>query len=544
MAVVKFNPKTKAKVERPKKTAPIKPEKKTLSITQRAVDNARFGAKQRSNPIHPYILSNHPKEIFPKGATTMAQDDQLTSALNWASGQWSGLSSVITAFDEGLVFPGYPYLAAISQRPEYRRPSEIIATALTRKWIKLQSSHKDDDETEESDKVKGKDTADKIKQINDELDRLQAKSVFKRYIEIDGFFGRSHLYLDCCDPKDREELKTPIGNGRSKISSKKVSPENPLRRIKVIEPVWCYPTQYNSNDPLEPNWYRPDQWYCMGKEIHASRLIPMVTREVPDMLKPAYSFGGVALSQLMKPYVDNWIRTRQSVSDILHNFSTSVLLSDLASLMQGDELLKRMALFNATRDNQGAMILDKETEEFVNVSAPLGGLDHLNAQAQEQMASPCGIPLIILFGIVPTGLNATTDGEIEVWDDWVHSQQENYLRNPLTIVIDFVQLSLFGEVDPDITFSFEPLRSLDELQLAQVRKTDADTDIALINAAVISPAESRKRLASDPDTPYEDLDVDDLPLPPEGDDEDDGEENDDDEPGMSSSGTDGSSKEA
>ena len=518
MSVVKFQPKRKIKRTKRVTPAPTIPAKKlkvvkSTKVSRSALEYSRIklGSRAAEQPF--FVPSNNifPNPVLPpKGQTTMAQDNELTATTSWAASQWQGAN--LTIWDQGLVFPGYAYLSVITQKAEYRRPSEIIATAMTRKWIKLQSTATDDDED-----VDDKDVAARIKQINDELDRLKAKDVMKKLIELDGFFGRSHLYFETCDSNDRAELKMPIGNGRSELSKSKVNQKQPLRRIKAIEPVWCYPTQYNSNDPLQPNWYRPDMWFCMAKEIHASRLMCLVSREVPDMLKPAYSFGGLSLSQMMKPYVDFWLRTQQAVSDITHNFSVNALSSDLSTLMQGDELLKRMALFNATRDNQGAMLLDKESETLENISAPLGSLDHLQAQAQEHMAAACGIPLVVLFGITPSGLNATSEGEIEVFDDWVEAQQEAFLRTPLTHLIDFIQLSLFGEVDQNITFAFEPLRSLNEKELAEARKVEADTDVTLINAGVLSPLESRKRVAADPDTPYEALDVEDLPIPPESD---------------------------
>jgi Anti-CBASS protein Acb1-like len=68
---------------------------------------------------------------------------------------------------------------------------------------------------------------------------------------------------------------------------------------------------YNSNDPLKDDWYRPNTWYIQSKAIHSSRLITLIGREVPDLLKPTYSFGGLSLSQMAKPYVDNWLKTRQ-----------------------------------------------------------------------------------------------------------------------------------------------------------------------------------------------------------------------------------------
>src|SRR6202043_2202891 len=125
-----------------------------------------------------------------------------------------------------------------------------------------------------------------------------------------------------------------------------------LEGFRVIEPVWCYPTNYNSNNPLRDDWYRPDMWYVLGVQTHRSRLLRFVSREVPDILKPAYSFGGLSLSQMGKPYVDNWLRTRQSVADLIHAFSVFVLHSSLSTSLQdgGEEFFKRLEMFMNLRD--------------------------------------------------------------------------------------------------------------------------------------------------------------------------------------------------
>ena len=75
----------------------------------------------------------------------------------------------------------------------------------------------------------------------------------------------------------------------------------------------------------------------------------------------------------------------------------------------------------------------------------------------------------------------------------------------------FVQLSLFGEVDPQIDFSFEDLWSSSEMEKAQVREANANTDKAYIDAGVVSALEVRKKVARDHDMPYAGLDLDDAP---------------------------------
>jgi phage-related protein (TIGR01555 family) len=221
----------------------------------------------------------------------------------------------------------------------------------------------------------------------------------------------------------------------------------------------------------------------------------------------------LSLSQLAKPYVDNWLQTRQGVNDIISAFSVFVLKTNMSVALQGDgqELFKRAELFNLLRSNRGLMMLDKDAEDFENVSAPLGGLDKLQAQAQEHMAAVSHIPLVKLLGIQPAGLNASSEGEIRSFYDYIHAFQEHLFRDKIHKLLGLVMLSLWGKVDPDINFEFEPLWSLDEKGEAEVEKIRAETDGILIDNGQITPAEARARVARDPGSQYSSIDVDDVP---------------------------------
>jgi hypothetical protein len=220
----------------------------------------------------------------------------------------------------------------------------------------------------------------------------------------------------------------------------------------------------------------------------------------------------------MEPYVNNWLRTRDAISDLIHSFSISGIKTNMASTLaggSGDDIFKRAQLFNQVRDSRGLMLLDMEEEEFFQFNTPLGGLDALQSQAQEQLAMPCHTPLVKLLGVTPSGLNASSDGEIQVYYDYIASQQENILREPIQKILNIVQLDVFGKIDENISFEFEPLQELTVTELSQVRKTDCDAAVAYINAGVISPEEERTRLASDPNSGYTSLEPGDLPEPPE-----------------------------
>lgn len=414
-------------------------------------------------------------DAAPRG---MAMDDLSGTGADYGAWSQQGL------WGEGLYFLGYPYLAELSQRPEYRHITETMAEEMTRKWIKITS-------------VANEDNAERIKDLEAAMLRYGVRGAINRALELDGFMGQGIIYIDTGATDDPEELRAPL-----LVDGRKLE-KGGLKGFVVVDPTWVSPMAYNSTDPLRPDYFKPTSWYVMGKLVHSSRLIFIRSRELPDILKASYNFGGLSMSQMAKPYVDNWLRTRQSVSDLLHSFTVFVLKTPMQSLIGNSEaMLGRITAFILGRDNQGLMMVDKDTEELENISAPLGTLDHLQAQAQEQLASVSQLPLVKMTGITPSGLNASSDGEIRVFYDRIHARQEKVLGEPMTLIIKLIQLSEFGDVDPGIRHEFLPLWELDAAGRAAVEKIKADIDAVYMAAAVISNEEARDRIVADPESGY------------------------------------------
>lgn len=441
---------------------------------------------------HPFKATEPMPGVLPVGKRALAFDDAPPFAMGAA---WSW--ALTSAFHEGIAFLGYPYLAQLSQRSEYRRMSEIWAEHATRKWIKLTGGNEEDS---------------RLSELMDELDRFAVRDRFREAAEQDGFFGRSHIFPDFGDANDDAALMRPLSLQGELLKGK-------LENFKVVEPFWMYPGRYNTQNPLDKDFYKPEIWYVMGKIIHHSRVLTLIGREVPDILKANYMFGGLSLSQMAKPYVDNWLRARQSTSDMLHSYSVMVLATEMGSrLMASDmrSLIARAQMFNQFRDNRGLQLINKEKEELTNIAAPLSSVPELTQQALEHVCSAIGMPLIIYLGITPSGLNASSEGEIRTFYDNVHSYQERVFRSPLQRVIEIVQLHKWGEVDPTIGFEFEPLWQMDDEAKARIRKSDADAAASYINTGVISADEDRERLANEEDGMYDRVDLEGAaPGPPE-----------------------------
>ena len=424
-----------------------------------------------------------------KKAALLAMDEAMSPVYAYVSEAYAGMG-----------FIGYPYLAELSQRPEYRKMSDVIAKEMTRKWIKLE--------------VKGDDDkADKLEVIEKAMRRHRLRAKFRLAALQDGLFGRSQIYIDVKTPSgmlawaDPDELKSILVKSPAKIA------KGSLVGFKVIDPVWTTPYLYNSDNPMRPDFYKPTSWFVLGRQVHTSRLLNIVSREVPDLLKPSYNFGGMSLTQLTIPYVNNWLKTRQAVANLIDGFSVPLFLTNMASILSGDsgdDVFSRVDVFNRMRTNRGTWAIDKESEDFRFENVPLSGLDALQNQSLEQLCVVPGIPLVKYTGIAPSGLNATAEGEIRVFYDEMHSAQESVFRDPLQQCLEVIQLSEFGEIDPDITFSFVPLWQLSEKEQAEIRKIDADAGAVLIESGAISPQEERERVAADETNGYHSLDVSDL----------------------------------
>jgi len=490
----------------PKLTAIPKP-----GIKMAALEYARQylapGSKYRY-PIQRPVL--YPGVVPPNAkAPVLAMDGPAAAAYEFAlqmsayGGDWVG-------------FPGYPYLAALSTRPEYRNFAGAYSTQLTREWIVLNSTETAGDETREKCKVLMQDLTD-----------LDLKGTIAKAAAHDSFYGRAQLLIDI----KGHDLTVPLLLSNKTIQKVTLNEHKSITnylKVKAVEALWTTPKAYNAIDPSRDDFYKPVAWFMLGKEVHASRLLTIITREVSDMLKPAYNFGGISMSQLAEPYVDNWLRTRQSVSDLISNFSIVSLSTAMDQVLQGDDngegMFKRAELFTLTRSNKGLFLLDKEREELAQLAVPLSGLDALQAQSQEQMCSVSHTPAVVLLGIAPTGFGNVAEGEIRTYYDYISAEQEAYWRKPIEMVLNVVQLLRYGKIDPDVVLAFQPLYQMTPKELSEIRKADAEVNAAYVDRQILSQEEVREALARNPESGYQGIDVEDLPEPAEGNPDESGEE--------------------
>lgn len=400
-----------------------------------------------------------------------AMDSAFAGALS-ASFERSVLSSFTT-------FVGYGALQQLSQDALIRLCVQTRTDEMIREWINIKC--KDEERQKALEKA---------------IENMGIKTKLSEALTLMGMMGGAYVFIDT--GADNDDLVNPL-NKTDK--SAELGKEKTLS-FRVIDPVFTTPQSFNANNPLAEDFYWPSVYMIMGTPVHKSRLIRFVENEVPDLLKPSYNFLGLPQAQILSDYVTDFRRNREEVNRLLQKFSTSIIKGDLKQQLYQNKtisvLSNRVKLFAKYRNNNGVALLDKETEDFVQTNAPLTGLTDILRQSLEFVVSVNQSGVVKTLGYTPNGFSSG-ESDVKLQADLIATRQEKILRKPIEQILRLLQLHLFGEIDPELTFDFNPLDADDDRAMAEVRKLRADTAAIYLDRGVLTEDEVRETLKADDD---------------------------------------------
>lgn len=408
---------------------------------------------------------------------------------------------------EGIpMFPGYGVLTGLAQNGLIRAGVETRANEMTRKWGEIIVSGGDDDTDDKQARAD---------ELEAEITRFEIQKLFNEAACMCGYYGGCLYYLDTgIEPKD---MVTPL------ILSEATFRAGSLKGFKLIEPYLVSPGIYNSTYPMAPDYFKPDIWYIQGTPVHTSRLLYFAENDLPSMLKPAYNFFGLSLTQKVLDAVSHFTACRESAARLLQKYAVTVFKTDMSQVLSGgmdDTINRRVQYFVQNRDNDGCATIDKNNEDLVVMTTSLAGVTDLVRQAQEYVAAMFNEPVTKMWGLSPAGFS-TGDSDLRNHYDNIETLQSKMFSVPMKRVLDVLQMNKYGEIDKDIRFEFAPLSEEDEGKQITNNKAKAEMLIALTDANMISPEEGRQVLIDDPDSgfgnlpPYPPVDEQMAPFDPE-----------------------------
>lgn len=407
------------------------------------------------------------------------------------------------AFTTAPMFAGYAMLSNVSQEALIRAGVETVADEATRKLV--QWTYDEDDGSEDNDKEKI------LAELETQATKYKLKERFREAACKDGYFGGCLVYIDVGDLDD-VEAEEPL------VLDKKTFKKGSLRGLKVIEPINVYPGEYNTDDPTNEHYFNPEFWYVLGKKYHASRFLYIAGNDTPVLLKPAYNFFGIPQAQLALDYVAHFVANRESAQELLNKFSLTCWKTDMTQALQGgscNDLVSRVRLFNKLKTNNGTMVLNKDTEDMMQINTPLSGVRDIVEMSLNLLTAVWRIPKIKYLGEGEGGLNASSKEQMRSYYDYIMSYKEKVFTQPMETVLKIFQLNLGWDINEAIGFKFPVMWDMDDSERAQLNKQQADRDALYLSNGVLSQEEVRRRLSLDKNSDYTMIDVDDVPEPQE-----------------------------
>lgn len=233
--------------------------------------------------------------------------------------------------------------------------------------------------------------------------------------------------------------------------------------------------------------------------VHFSRVLRMDWGQLPPRARNWNQGWGDSVMVSIYNELKNYGAAFANTSAIMQDFVNGILkipgLSN--SLVQScDEadrtIMKRLDFANLSKGVTNMMVLDGE-EIYEKLSTNVAGISDLLDRFMLSVSSVTGIPITLLFGRAPAGLNATGDADIRNFYDMVKQYQEMKLKPVLEKLIFYImksEYSSFNGVEPDNwSIQFTPLWQNTEEQEAVMRRTVAETDAIYIDRGVLDPTE-------------------------------------------------------
>lgn len=235
-----------------------------------------------------------------------------------------------------------------------------------------------------------------------------------------------------------------------------------LKYVAVIQKHDLAPGEVE-DDPREPLYGRPKYYQINTKGaaliVHPSRLVILNGAVVPGGAK---GWGESILNSVLDA-VQRDESTAANVGSLVFEAKVDVLkVKDLTANLRnkGAEyealLLRRFRLANLGKGINGSLLLDAE-EEYEQKAASFGGLPDLMDRFALRVSAAAEIPMPLLFGQSPGGLNSTGDSETRAYYDRVKVRQSLDLEPEMSVLDECIVRSALGDRPAEIHYNWCPL---------------------------------------------------------------------------------------
>lgn len=323
------------------------------------------------------------------------------------------------------------------------------------------------------------------------LEDMNAYSKLTQLVQYARLYGGSIIVMGIADGRPLDE---PVNeNNIQEVSWMQVFDRwqtqilNEYMTLDLNSENYGFPELYQIND------YRTGAVF----NVHYTRVLRIDWNILPPRERNWNQGWGDSCILSIYDELKNYGSAFANTSAIMQDFVNGVLKipglsQSLATNCNDAAIMKRLDFANLSKGVTNMMVLDGQ-EDYEKLSTNVSGLSDLLDRFMLSVSSVTGIPVTLLFGRSPAGLNATGDSDVRNFYDMIKQYQELKLKPILEKLTFYIFKSKHGPtkgVEPENwSIQFTPLWQNTEEQEATLRRTVAETDAIYIDRGVLDPNE-------------------------------------------------------
>lgn len=309
---------------------------------------------------------------------------------------------------------------------------------------------------------------DRRQDLEDELgpDGLNLTEHLRHALTWERLFGGSALLLGADDGRPKETPLDPAS----------------VRDVRFVADVERRDVSGNvKRDPVLRLLFHAGSF-----SVHRSRLVLFGGSECPPRESSYRQGWGVGAVEYAWDEIADFNLTWKSFRALLADGNQAVIymanLIDLLSTKGRSAIQERMQEIDTYRSIVNALLLDQGGEKFERVATNLAGYSDALQKSFERLAMAVRMPVMVLVGLSPGGLQATGQSELTLWYDSV-AQERAQSAEPAILRVARLVARARGTDPEGLRVEWPPFWQPDAKEEADVESTRANTAKVVIEVA-------------------------------------------------------------
>lgn len=347
-----------------------------------------------------------------------------------------------------------------------RQIVEVPAEDMTREWRDLKCQDADE--------------------IRIEEDRLQVSTKVSDALCWARLFGGGGVLM-----LTGQDLEKPLDLNRIR--------KGDLQRLIVFDRYEMQAAVLNTWNVLAENYLMPEFYTITNgaQRIHWSHFARFNGARLPRrQMAVTQGWGDSELRKCLDDIMD-MVASKDGIAELMQEANVDVIkregLSDELGSDEDESIINRYTQFGMMKSIVKLALLDGD-ETYDRKTLDLGGVAPILQEFRTWISGAADIPVTRLFGTSATGLNATGEGDETNYFNSIRSKQLTQLDPGMRTMDEVLVRSALGYWPDDFNYVWNPLKQMNEVQLAQAGKVRAETDQIYYDLGAIQVSQIQRNL--------------------------------------------------